>query len=543
MNDGTPMRATWNRILEWGWLPLYLLIVVIALLTRPLMPVDETRYVGVAWDMWQSGSWVVPLLNAEPYSHKPPLLFWLIHVGWALFGVNEITPRLVGPAFALGSLFLIRAVAARLFPAQSTVATLAPWVLLGTVYWLGFATMTMFDQLVVFFVLLGVLGLLELGLNRRRGWLWLFLGTALGALAKGPFALIYLVPLTVAAPWWAGVGLSWRWFLQAGIVGLVASSVALGWALWAASLGGPVYADAILWGQLAGRAVDAFDHAEPIYYYLWVLPLLFLPWSLLLPGLIWRAWAANRGSGRGPGRSLWIEPRFGRLMLAWVALPFVLLSLVSGKLPHYLLPMIPALSLATAVLVVGAIETGQQVRTRTVAVLWFVLGLTLAVLPWVDGSRVVGLLPGWVSGLGLAMLLGSAWLWRTDEGRRQVMAVTLATGVGLILLHLALLPMRPAFDFKSFAADLGQLQRDGHPIGFVGKYRAEYHFYGRLAHPVAVLGGEATVVPFCTGAPDGVVVQRLSGAVPPEAIASTRFRSKHDVALPCSAFLPTTGAA
>src|SRR5690554_7503029 len=103
MNDGTPMRATWNRILEWGWLPLYLLIVVIALLTRPLMPVDETRYVGVAWDMWQSGSWVVPLLNAEPYSHKPPLLFWLIHVGWALFGVNEITPRLVGPAFALGS--------------------------------------------------------------------------------------------------------------------------------------------------------------------------------------------------------------------------------------------------------------------------------------------------------------------------------------------------------------------------------------------------------------------------------------------------------
>ena len=324
-----PTNGTLNRILDWGWLPLFLLVVIVALLTRPLMPVDETRYLGVAWEMWQSGSWVVPLLNGEPYSHKPPLLFWLIHAGWALFGVNELTPRLVGPAFSLGSLFLVRAVAARLFPARPTVAQLAPWILAGTIYWLGFATMTMFDQLVVFFVLLGVLGLLELGQGRRRGWWWLFLGTALGTLAKGPFALIYLVPLTVTAPWWAGVGLSWRWFVQAGSVGFLGSCVALGWALLAASLGGPAYAEAILWGQMAGRAVDAFDHAEPIYYYLWVLPLLFLPWTLMLPGLVRRRWSERR-----TGHSLWAEPSFGRLLLVWALVPFVLLSLASGKLPH-----------------------------------------------------------------------------------------------------------------------------------------------------------------------------------------------------------------
>jgi len=365
-----PMRGMRDQMLAWGWLPLFVLVVVVALVTRPLMPVDETRYLGVAWNMWSSGSWIVPLLNGEPYSHKPPLLFWLIHAGWAVFGVNEVTPRLVGPIFSLGSLFLVRAIARRLFPGRSTVAVLAPWVLLGTVYWLGFATMTMFDQLVVFFVLLGVVGLLEVGQGRRRGWLWLFLGTALGTLAKGPFALIYLVPLTVAAPWWAGVGLSWRWFIQAGAVGFLGSCVALGWALWAASLGGPAYADAILWGQMAGRAVDAFDHAQPIYYYLWVLPLLFLPWTLLLPGLVRRAW-----TDRAPGQSPWIEPRFGRLLLAWAVVPFVLLSLASGKLPHYVLPMIPALSLAASVLLAGPVDAGQALRARSVAVLWAILGL------------------------------------------------------------------------------------------------------------------------------------------------------------------------
>ncbi|MFI9652408.1 glycosyltransferase family 39 protein [Guyparkeria sp. GHLCS8-2] len=530
-------NGAWNRVFEWGWLPLFLVVMTVALLTRPLMPVDETRYLGVAWEMWQSGSWVVPLLNGEPYSHKPPLLFWLIHAGWAVFGVNEITPRLVGPAFALGSLFLIRAVARRLFPTRPVIASLAPWILAGTIYWLGFATMTMFDQLVVFFVLLGIFGLLELGQGRRRGWLWLFLGTALGVLAKGPFALIYLVPLTVVAPWWAGVGVSWRWFFQAGAVGFLGSCVALGWALWAAQLGGPAYAEAILWGQMAGRAVDAFDHAQPIYYYVWVLPLLFLPWTLILPGVLRRVW-----KGRGSGQSVWPDPQFARLMLAWVLVPFGLLSLASGKLPHYLLPVIPALSLATAALLAGLVESPQALRSRAVAVFWCVMGLVLIVLPWSTSHGLTAMLPGGVSAVGVALLFGGAWLWVARRGPRQLVAVALATGVGMVLLHLALLPLRPAFDFKSFATRVGELQHGGHPIAFVGRYRDEYSFYGRLSQPVVELGGEAAAKEFCAASPDGIVVRRLRGAVPPEALVSTQFRSKHDVALPCSALASSNRA-
>lgn len=527
-------KSAWNRVFEWGWLPLFLLVVAVALLTRPLMPVDETRYLGVAWDMWSAGSWVVPLLDGEPYSHKPPLLFWLIHVGWFVFGVNEISARLVEPAFALGSLFLVRAVARRLFPERSSVATLAPWVLLGTVYWLGFATMTMFDQLVVFFVLLGVLGLLDLGQGRRRGWLWLFVGTSLGTLAKGPFALIYLVPLTVAAPWWAGVPLSWRWFVQAGSVGLLGSCVALGWALWAAHLGGPAYAEAILWSQLAGRAVDAFDHAQPFYYYLWLLPLLFLPWTLLLPGLLRR----TRGNWRWAGGP-WDEPHMGRLLLVWVVVPFVLLSLASGKLPHYLLPMLPALSIATAAVLASPGEAGRPLGARSVVMLWFLVGLALVALPWVDNSPMLAMLPGWVSAVGVVLLLCGAWLWRDRCCPRQAMSVAMITTLALVLLHLAFVPMRSAFDFQTFAGQVGQWQREGRPVAFVGKYRDEYHFYGRLKESVVVLGhGEVELERFCAKAPNGVVVQRLSGEVPPGALAVTPFRSKHDVALPCSAHRP-----
>ena len=68
---------------------------------RPLLPVDETRYLAVAWEMWWRGDFLLPWLNGEPYSHKPPLLFWLIHALWALFGVSELAARLLLVFFRL----------------------------------------------------------------------------------------------------------------------------------------------------------------------------------------------------------------------------------------------------------------------------------------------------------------------------------------------------------------------------------------------------------------------------------------------------------
>ncbi len=61
-----------------------MLLAVAAPWLRPLWPVGETRYASVAWEMWQRGDFLVPHLNGELYSHKPPLLFWLMHAGWAV---------------------------------------------------------------------------------------------------------------------------------------------------------------------------------------------------------------------------------------------------------------------------------------------------------------------------------------------------------------------------------------------------------------------------------------------------------------------------
>src|SRR5512136_2938861 len=94
---------------------IWLALLVMGLIFRPLTPIDETRAVSVAWEMWQSGDFLVPHLNGMPYNHKPPLLQWCINILWMIFGVSEWSARLVAPLFALGNLVLTAKLARRLW--------------------------------------------------------------------------------------------------------------------------------------------------------------------------------------------------------------------------------------------------------------------------------------------------------------------------------------------------------------------------------------------------------------------------------------------
>jgi 4-amino-4-deoxy-L-arabinose transferase-like glycosyltransferase len=105
-----------------GPILLWALLLVCGLLTRPPIPIDETRYLGVAWEMWLRGDLLVPYLLGEPYHHKPPLLFWGMHLGWWMFGVSEWWARSVAPLFALGTLVLSVKTARVLWPERGDIA-------------------------------------------------------------------------------------------------------------------------------------------------------------------------------------------------------------------------------------------------------------------------------------------------------------------------------------------------------------------------------------------------------------------------------------
>lgn len=490
---------TVSRRDPWLWALALLALTLAALASRPLLPLDETRYMAVAWEMWSRGDFLVPFKNGEAYSHKPPLLFWLIHAGWALFGINEWWPRLIPPLLSLASLWLTWRIAHRLWPREPQVASLAGWVLLSSLLWLLYSQGLMFDILVTVCALLSLWALVELSQGGAgRWWLLYALGLGLGLLAKGPAVLLHVLPVALLAPLWRRPGMpAWgRWY--AGVLGGLLAGVALvlAWAIPAALSGGPEYRDAIFWGQTANRVVKSFAHQRPFWWYLATLPLFFFPW------LLWpRAWRAIRGLGRAAGQ----EPGL-RLVLIWFVAAFVAFSFISGKQPHYLMPEFPALALLFG-LALGRAEAGPG-RPWLPALLLLAAGLALQALPQLAGDgvnrRLTELAPAWI---GLGPLLLGAWLLHQAlepaAAVRRLAWASLAVFIWLLLVVIQ--PIRGHYDLHPLARAIAQVQAAGHPVAHEGKYHAQYHFFGRLTAPLREMP-EAALADWLERTPGGRAV-------------------------------------
>jgi 4-amino-4-deoxy-L-arabinose transferase-like glycosyltransferase len=497
MTAPAPARpAVWPLLAAWA------LLLVTALLTRPLLPVDETRYVGVAWEMWTRGDFLVPYLNGEAYSHKPPLLFWLMQGGWWLFGVNELWPRLVAPLVGLGCLGLTALLARRLWPERPLAAALAPWLLFGCVFFAGFATLTQFDLLVVFCTLLGMLGLQRAATGAGSGWLVVGLAIGLGVLGKGPVILLQVLPAALLGRLWvdrARIGGWGGWYGGLTAAVLLGAAIALAWALPAAQAGGPDYQRAIFWGQTADRMVDSFAHRQPVWWYLPWLPVLLLPWTLWPP-----VWHALRGGI--------VADRTGRFLLCWALPVLAALSLISGKQVKYLLPVFPALALLAAGALARAPDAlssrGLLYRQGLAAALLGAPALLFGTLLLRDpGTRV-----HWVADIeplwGLVFPGAAAlwWRWRPAGFLGRVQGLALAGAVLLVGLHVSVLRVAaPAYDLRAFGARLAELQAAGHPVAHVGKYHGQFHFPGRLRAPLTVIGPPAAA-DWARAHPDGYLV-------------------------------------
>jgi len=479
-------------------LSLLLLVVLtaVALWVRPLTPIDETRYVSAAWEMWLRGDFLVPFKNGEPYSHKPPFMFWMFHAGWALFGVNDGWPRLVMPLFSAGALLLTFLLARRLWPQHAGLGGQATLILVSALLWIVFSSMVMFDVMLAFWVLVGMHGVLAASDGKRRGFVMLGVAIGMGVLTKGPVILLNLLPVTVLALWW-NPGLRWgRWFGGVGLAVLLGAAIALAWAIPAGYAGGEAYRNAIFWGQTADRMVESFAHRRPFWWYLPLLPLLLFPW-FVWPGF-WKALARHRKTGLDRGT---------RFCLAWMLPVFVAFSFISGKQPHYLVPMFPAFALLTA----RVLADRAVFRIGLPALLAAALGgaLMLAASGQIAALRdeVVALPLLWPGAL-LVLWALAAWIL----GRRGVQPVVnlalLGVAVLIVLQFTLMQSLRPFYDIKPMALAIKAVQDEGDRVANAAKYHAQYQFLGRLEAPLDELQGKE-LAPWLEAHPDGYVVMYL----------------------------------
>ncbi|HEU0277578.1 MAG TPA: glycosyltransferase family 39 protein [Rhodanobacteraceae bacterium] len=464
------------------------LLLPLAVLFPPI-PIDETRYLTAAWEMFNATQWLVPTVDGAWYSDKSPLLFWLIAGGWKLLGVHTWVARVEALAIALGMLLTLRRLALRL-GLERVGAERAMWLLAGSLGLVVFSTAIMFDLLLTLTVLGAVHALLDLDAGKwARGTLALGISLGLGFLAKGPVVLLHVLPLALLAPAWSLTARRqvWRWY------GLVLAGCVIGiailacWLLPAAWYAGPAYWHPLI-DKVAGRIDHSFAHRRPIWWYLPLLPVLALPWLLAL---------------RAP-RAAWMQVwrgRFGRFFACWWVVPFVAFCLISGKQVHYLLPLLPAWALGGAWLLQQA---GSRLRPRLFGVLAVLIGVVLLALPWLAARRYGLALHPALAALALVAWGVAVGVWRCwgHDARALALSATALVAVAMLAGALAWLP---ALDVQPEARFIDAAMARGTPIVTVDSPDGLFGYEGRLRQPLHWVT-PAALAAWCRAHPEGIVM-------------------------------------
>lgn len=302
----------------------------------PLVDRDEPRFAEAAREMLERRDFVVPFFNDAPRLQKPPLTYWCQVFCYAAFGESERSARLPSVVGASLSALVVFGLGSSLWGAR--VGFWAAVVFSLSLHTLILAKSATADMLMVLCVTLASWAGWEISRSdataRRSLWWLAFHGSlALGFLAKGPVAWL---PLLMLAP-------RRRPRLLAGV-----SLLLLLVALWAAPAFVRTDGESLRVGigqQVIGRSLEVIDGhgAEGALFYVLTLPYYlatvfpsFFPWSIFLP-------AAAVHLAR---RDRWTAEE--RYLLSGIFVVFLAFSLARTKLPHYVYPAFPFLSILFA---------------------------------------------------------------------------------------------------------------------------------------------------------------------------------------------------
>ncbi|MBI3822627.1 MAG: glycosyltransferase family 39 protein [Planctomycetes bacterium] len=324
-----------------------------------LWDIDEGRNSECAFEMMESGNWIVPTFNSQLRAHKPALLYWLQILSYSLFGVNEFAARLPSALAALGTVLLAYELARSMF--TRTTGLLAGVIAATTPMLCGAARFANPDALLNFCTVL-TLTIFWLGLAERRWWWFALLGGASGlaVLAKGPVGLLLPGAIVTAFLLWErrwGVAWDRRWLLAFWSFVIVA----LPWYAWVGIETKGEFLKAFLWTHNIERGTDTMEnhHGFPGYY-LVVLLVGTAPWSIFAAIACWfgmwsavrvpwtscQSWWAGAAEGVSPlspvlggeGRRRLDRPAAYRLLICWIGVFVVFFSIAATKLPNYVLP-------------------------------------------------------------------------------------------------------------------------------------------------------------------------------------------------------------
>jgi 4-amino-4-deoxy-L-arabinose transferase-like glycosyltransferase len=409
---------------------------------------DEARFAQATKQMVESGDYIDIRFQNEVRYKKPVGIYWLqaavvrtaevvgIPAARTTIWLYRI-PSLIGASGAVlltywaGLAFVTRraALLAALMMASS--------ILLGVE-----ARLAKTDAMLLLTSVAAMGAMARIYLTTRRapeimlGWrMPAILWTALagGVLLKGPLILMFVVltavTLSIADRSWHWIGrlrpfAGFAWLVLLVLPWFIAIVVKSGDDFFVKSVGDDMLSK-ITSGQEA--------HGAPPGYYLLLFWVTFWPGCVLAGLAAPMVWKARREPG-------------AQFLLAWLVPSWIVFELVMTKLPHYVLPLYPAI----AILIAGILEPGGLSRIRWMVhgtVGWFVFPVVIAIAT-VAGFIAIGRDPGIVAWpFAAAALMFGLFAWRlyeVDGAERSLLRGMIASIFISITVYAVMFPLLPA---------------------------------------------------------------------------------------------------
>jgi len=335
----------------------------------PLQVPDEARYAEVPREMVVTGDYLTPRLNGVKYFEKPALFYWLQASSIELFGMNEWSLRLWTALLAIFGCVLTYLVATRLYD-RTTGLTSAGILASSALYFIMGHAITLDMAVSVFMT--GTLACFLLATQSplhtwsRFGWAMAsYACVAFSVLTKGLMGL--LLPGAIIFFWFC---FSHQWrvllniYLMPGIFLFLLLS--LPWHILMQLTNPEFFQFYIVEQQFLRYFTDYASRQQPFWFFIPVILIGMLPWSVFLPKALHHAWQQRK-----------VSPPM-MFLLIWSLLIFVFFSLSQSKLIPYVLPIFPALAIITGHYVIKSQYSAKLLSRMGIAaiIVYFIFVIT-----------------------------------------------------------------------------------------------------------------------------------------------------------------------
>lgn len=437
-----------------------------------LVGADEPRYAQIAHEMLTKldhghgiegtlEACITPVLYGKPWLEKPALYYWRAMFAFREFGVHDWSARIPSASFAFVLITLTYLHIRRFRPGGQLDAALITACSAGII---AFARGASTDMQLAAPFCIGMLGWYAWYETDSKFWLfdlYFFVGAA--TLAKGPvapfMALVILLAFAALRREWS---LLRRTIWIPGVILYLA--MVLPWFIAVQHRNPNFLRIFFLEHNLERFATGRYQHDQPFWFYIPITLLALTPWAVISVTALVDAvresiaeWKARHSKDRYIG-----HPRAGdafpEFLVLWALIPIVFFSMSRSKLPGYILPALPPITILTGDYLNRIRNRGLRPSLLIIhALLTGAMTTLVLLLPWeishagaMPPARAI--IPALIIGMAFAVLILIA------VARFGVRRLRIATMLPMVILLLFIFGIGPVFGVGNFPGTKKNIQ-------------------------------------------------------------------------------------